>query len=163
MREMEAEKLRDYDSYLNIWEGFCRQVLEGAVYAKELRKAQEEGRICSVPWVREAPVSAFIDLGRADATAIWFAQKVAMQYRVVDYYQATGENINHFVKYLQNREYIYDTIWLPHDAYAKQLGTERSIQEVFSHHGFRVQKVPKLSQTADSSRGVEANSRIFRL
>lgn len=157
MREMEAEKARDYDSYLNIWEGFCRQVLEGAVYAKELRKAQEEGRICSVPWVREASVDVFIDLGRADATAIWFAQRVAMQYRIIDYYQATGENINHFIKYLQNREYVYGTIWLPHDAYAKVLGTDRSIQEVFHNHGYRTQKVPKLSQVD----GINAARLIF--
>ena len=147
MREMEAEKARDYDSYLNIWEGFCRQVLEGAVYAKELRKAQEEERICTVPWVREAPVDVFFDLGRADATAIWFAQRVAMQYRILHYYAATGEDIIHYVKYLQNREYVYGTVWLPHDAYAKQLGTKRSIQEIVHSHGFKTQKVPKLSLT----------------
>jgi phage terminase large subunit len=157
MREMEAEKLRDYDSYLNIWEGFCRQVLEGAVYAKELRKAQEEGRICSVPWVREAPVDIFFDLGRADATAIWFAQRVAMQYRVIDFYSATGEDIIHYIKYLQNREYIYGTCWLPHDAYAKQLGTKRSIQEIIKSHGFKTEKVPKLSPTD----GINAARLIF--
>lgn len=157
MREMEAEKARDYDSYLNIWEGFCRQVLEGAVYAKELRKAQEEGRICSVPWVREAPVDVFFDLGRADATAIWFAQRVAMQYRIIDFYSATGEDIIHYVKYLQNREYVYGTCWLPHDAYAKQLGTKRSIQEIIRGHGFRTEKVPKLSQVD----GINAARLIF--
>jgi phage terminase large subunit len=145
MQEMETEKQRDYDSYLNIWEGFCRQVLEGAVYAKELRKAQEEDRITKVPWVREAPVDVFFDLGRADATAVWFAQRIAMQYRIIDFYSATGEDIIHYIKWLQNREYIYGTVWLPHDAYAKQLGTQRSIYELIKHHGFKCQKVPKLS------------------
>jgi phage terminase large subunit len=157
MKEMEAEKARDYDSYLNIWEGFCRQVLEGAVYAKELRKAQEEGRICRVNWVREAPVDCFFDLGRADATSIWFAQRVAMQYRVLDYYSATGEHISHYIKHLQNKEYTYGNVWLPHDAYAKQLGTKRSIQEVLQQAGFRTQKVPKLSHVD----GVNAARLIF--
>lgn len=147
MQEMEAEKARDYDSYLNIWEGYCRQVLEGAVYAKELRKAQEEGRIGHVPWHRDSPVDVFLDLGRADATALWFAQRVAMQYRVIDFYSAVGEDIIHYIKYLQNSEYVFGTIWLPHDAYAKQLGTKRSIQEIIKSYGFKTERVPKLSLT----------------
>ena len=157
MKEMEAEKARDYDSYLNIWEGFCRQVLEGAVYAKELRKAQEEGRIGRVPWLPESPVSVFFDLGRADATSIWFAQRVAMQYRIINYYSATGEHIAHFIRYLQRLEYTYDRIWLPHDAYAKQLGTKRSIQEQVREHGFKTERVTKLSLTD----GINAARLIF--
>ena len=157
MKEMEAEKARDYDSYLNIWEGFCRQVLEGAVYAKELRKAQEEGRIGRVPWLPESPVSVFFDLGRADATSIWFAQRVAMQYRIINYYSATGEHIAHFIRYLQRLEYTYGRIWLPHDAYAKQLGTKRSIQEVIREAGFRTERVPNLSKTD----GINAARLIF--
>jgi phage terminase large subunit len=157
MKEMEAEKARDYDSYMNIWEGFCRQVLEGAVYAKELRKAQEEGRITRVPWGREAPVDVFVDLGRADATAMWFAQRLTMQYRLIDFYSATGEDIIHYIKYLQNREYIIGKVWLPHDAFAKQLGSKRSIQEIFKEYGFKIERVPKLSLTD----GINAARLIF--
>jgi len=80
-----------------------------------------------------------------------------MQYRVLDYYSATGEHISHFIKHLQNREYTYGTIWLPHDAYAKQLGTKRSIQEVIQASGYRTQKVPRLSQTD----GINAARLIF--
>ena len=157
MREMEAEKVRDYDSYLNIWEGFCRQVLEGAVYAKELRKAQEEGRICDVPWILSSPVDCFFDLGRADATSIWFAQRVAMQYRIINYYSATGEHIAHFIRHLQRQEYTYGTVWLPHDAYAKRLGTKLTIQEQIKEHGFKTEKVPNLSRTD----GINAARLIF--
>jgi len=49
-KDMQADKERDYDYYLNVWEGHCLQILEGVVYAKELRKAAEEGRIATVPW-----------------------------------------------------------------------------------------------------------------
>jgi phage terminase large subunit len=155
--EMEAEKARDYDSYLNIWEGFCRQVLEGAVYAKELRKALEEGRICNVPWEREYPVDAFFDLGRGDATCIWFAQRVAMQFRILDYYSETGEHISHFVRELQNRGYTYGTIHLPHDAKAKYLGSKRTIEETVRQAGYRVEIVPNISRTD----GINAARLIF--
>jgi phage terminase large subunit len=84
--DMEYCKKTDYDEYLNVWEGFCKQVLEGAVYGRELRKVRAENRICAVPYDPEIPVNTFWDLGRANNTAIWFAQRVAMQYRILSYY-----------------------------------------------------------------------------
>lgn len=156
--EMERDKRLDYDHYLNIWEGFCLQVLEGAIYAKELRRAQEEGRICSVPWDREWPVDTFWDLGRADATAIWFAQRVAMQYRVLDYYIGTGEgDVSFYLNELQSKRYVYGTVWLPHDARAKRLGTKRTIEEQIRQAGFKVQIVPRLSPTD----GINAARMVF--
>lgn len=128
--DMEKERKRDYDSYLNIWEGKCIQVLEGTVYAKEMRAAEAEGRICNVPYHRESPVDTFWDLGRADNTAIWFAQRVAMQYRILAYYEATGEDIWHFLRELQRRGYVYGRHYLPHDAEAERLGSKRTIEQI---------------------------------
>jgi phage terminase large subunit len=155
--EMERDKARDYDYYLNVWEGHCLQMLEGTVYAKELRRATEENRICTVPWQREWPVDTFWDLGRADATAIWFAQRVAMQYRILAYYENTGFDITHYMKELQNREYIYGTVWLPHDGAAKRLGSKRTIEEMLRDAGHKVRIVPKLSPTD----GINAARIIF--
>ena len=158
LEEKERDKEFDYDRYLNVWEGFTVQVLEGAIYAKELRRAQEEGRICSVPWNREYPVDTFWDLGRADATAIWFAQQVAMQYRILDYYTATGEgDISYYIKELQGKEYSYGTIWLPHDARAKKLGTHRTIEEQIRQAGFKTRIVPNISKVD----GINASRLVF--
>jgi len=157
MQEKDALKGLDYDKYLNVWEGFPLQILEGAVYAREMRRAQEEGRITQVPWERSWPVDTYWDLGRADATAIWFIQRVAMQYRVLAYYQQRLEDITHYIRELQQRQYIYGTMWLPHDARAKQLGTKRSIEEVVRQAGYRVQIVPRLSITD----GINAARMVF--
>lgn len=127
--EREDLRIRDYDAYMNVWEGLCRETLEGAIYAKELRAAQAEGRITKVPWVRELPVDTFWDLGRADHTAIWFGQKVGMQYRVLAFYQSNLEDISHYIRHLQSRSFAYGTHWLPHDARAKVLGSKRSVEE----------------------------------
>ena len=156
--ELERDKRLDYDHYLNIWEGHCVQVLEGAIYAKELRRAQEENRICSVPYDREWPVDTFWDLGRADATSIWFAQRVAMQYRILDYFSGTGEgDIAHYLHEIQQKGYLIGTVWLPHDAKAKRLGTKRSIEEQVRQAGYRVRIVPKLSLVD----GINAARAIF--
>ncbi len=145
-QEMLMDKERDPDYALNVWEGHCLQMLEGAIYAKELRRVQSEGRICTVPWEREWPVDTFWDLGRADATAIWFAQRVAMQYRILGYFSGTGEDITFYLRELQRRAYVYGRHWLPHDAKAKRLGSKRTIEEtVRQSYPNGVYIVPKLS------------------
>ena len=58
-REMEEKKLRDPDGCLHIWEGHCRQILDGAIYAKELRQAKLENRITDVPYDPTKTVHTF--------------------------------------------------------------------------------------------------------
>lgn len=127
--DLEQDKKRDHDYYLNVWEGHCLVNLEGAVYAKELRSAQEDGRITRVDYDRDFPVDTFWDLGKSDATCIWFAQKINGQYRILDYFEETGGDVPGFLKMLQNKSYVYGTHYLPHDAKAKRLGTKRTIEE----------------------------------
>ena len=144
LKEMEDLKNRDYDTYLNVWEGFTRQVLEGAVFAKELQRCQIENRITKVPWNRETPVDTFWDLGRRDMTCIWFAQKVALQYRIVEYFEESSEDIQYYLRQLQAREYTYGTHWLPHDAKAKQLGQARTIEQLVRAVYASVRVVPRI-------------------
>ncbi len=136
--EMEIDRKTDYDRYLNVWEGHCLTMLEGVVYARELRRATSEGRICKVPYSEESPVDTFWDLGRRNWTSIWFAQRVGLQYRILAYYQANMTEIDfddptggmgHFIKELQRRPYVYGLHHLPHDAKAKRLGTGKSVEE----------------------------------
>lgn len=145
--EMESLKAADMDAYLNIWEGECRVVLDGAVYANELRDATKDGRICRVPYEHAVPIDTFWDLGHADQTSIWFGQYVGFQYRIIDFYQNHLRNLDHYLDVLQRRGYIYGTLWLPHDARAQTVGTKRSVEEQCRDKGYRVRIVPKLSLT----------------
>ncbi len=147
-KDMERDKLRDPDRYLNVWEGHCIQALEGAVYAKELRRAQEDGRITRVPWEPEWPVETAWDLGRADATAIWFYQRIALQHRVIDYFTVSGEDVSEFIAALQTRAYNYSKHWLPHDAKHLRLGMPMSIENMIRrHYPDRVGIVPRVQKT----------------
>jgi phage terminase large subunit len=143
--ELEELKRKDYDEYLHVWEGQCRILLEGAVYAEELRDMVAEKRLCSVPYDPTVGVETFWDLGWADYTAIWFAQKVGFEYHVIDYYENHLKKLDHYLDVLQNKHYIYGTHFLPHDAQAKTMGTGRSIQELMRAKGFKVAIIPKLS------------------
>lgn len=165
MAEMEYSRKNNPDEYLNVWAGLCKQVLEGAVYARELRSAREEGRIGKVPYYPQVPVSTFWDLGRANNTSIWFAQRVALQYRIINYYEANASTIdmndpsggiNHFIKICQSMGYTYETMWLPPDARAKRLGTKLSIQEMVGQY-YPVRIAPNLSKVD----GINAARVIF--
>lgn len=144
-REKDELKARDPDAYLNIWQGECRVTLDGAIYARELRQAQEEGRIRSVPYDAIRPVSTYWDLGHADSTCIWFVQTVNNEIRFVDYYSNSQMPLAHYISVLQSRPYIYGVDWLPHDARARTLATGRSVEEMMIAAGRKCQIVPNLS------------------
>lgn len=143
-RQKDHLKETDYDAYLQVWEGHCRVTLDGAVFASELRAATEAKRITRVPYDPSKPVSTFWDLGRRDLTAIWFVQQVGFEFRVLDYYENRGQLLPHYLAVLQQRGYVYDTHWLPHDAQNKLLGAQHTIEEqVRAANTGRVRIVPK--------------------
>ena len=117
----------------------------GAVYAAELDAARDGGRIARVQHDPTLPVDVYFDLGFADHTAIWFAQHLQGEIRLIDHHEENGHAFPHYMQLLQARGYTYRTMWLPHDAKAKQLGTGRSVEEMARNAGWRVQIVPKLS------------------
>jgi phage terminase large subunit len=55
--------IADPDAYQHVWLGECRYVLDGAIYAREIRDAQEERRIASVSIDLTKPVSVYFDIG----------------------------------------------------------------------------------------------------
>lgn len=143
--ERDLLKARNYDAYLHVWEGKCKQNLEGSVYADELREATVQNRILKVLYDRAVPVNTYWDLGRSDHTSIWFIQQVGYEYRIIDFYEERLKHIDHYLKVLQAREYLYGTHWLPHDAAAKQLGSKMTIEEQARAKLQSVRIVPRVS------------------
>jgi len=156
-KEKDELKARDPDGYQNIWQRECRVTLDGAIYARELRQAQEEGRIRSVPYDAARQVQVFFDLGWADSTSMWFAQTVNQEIRLIDHYSAAQQPLQHYLGVMQHKPYLYGTVWLPHDAKAKTLATGRSVEELVTAAGRNVRIVPNLS-IAD---GINAVRTIF--
>src|SRR6185369_8495329 len=62
-REMELLRVNNPTKYLEVWEGFTKQTLDGAIYAEELRQVLTEGRRKRVPYDPFKPVYTFWDLG----------------------------------------------------------------------------------------------------
>lgn len=164
-KEMESDKRKNYEQYLHTWEGQCKQAIDGAIFASELRKAMEEQRITKVPTQAGIPVHTFWDLGQSDNTAIWFVQIIGMEYRVVDYYQSSGEKMSHYIEVLSQRGYKYGEHCLPHDAEHEQLAAQSTIKQQLSNAlrdnpalGESVRVVPRIPKKA---LGIDAARSIF--
>ena len=133
----------DPDKYEHVYGGNCVSVLEGAVYEQELRDAAP--RIMSVPYDPFTGASLIFDLGWADATACWFVQRAGFETRLFDYQEWTRTKWEDILRDCQARGYTIDTVWLPHDAKAKSLGTGKSIEEITRAKGLKTRIIPKLS------------------
>ena len=117
----------------------------GSIYAKGIAKAEEEKRITKVPYELGIKVNTFWDLGMADKTAIWFVQQKGSAFHIIDYYEDSGESLEFYATVLDEKKYIYDTHYLPHDATVRELGTGVSRLETAQSLGLRTSIVPKLS------------------
>ena len=164
-KEMESDRRKNYSNYEHVWEGKPKAAVEGAIFAEELRLAGEQQRITKIPLQVGVPVQTFWDLGQSDNTAIWFVQIVGMEYRVVDYYQASGYKMGHYIEILAERGYSYDEHCLPHDADHEQLAAKETIKQQLQNAlrdnhklGKTVRIVPRIPKKA---LGIDAARAIF--
>lgn len=132
------------NEYLQEIECSFDAAITGAYYAKELQAAEEQGRIGSVPFEPSVRVSTFWDLGISDSMAIWFVQQVGREVRVIDYYEASGHGLEHYVKMLSEKPYIYDRHWAPHDIQVRELGSGKSRLEIAASLGIRFDITPNI-------------------
>jgi len=143
--EKDALKERDIEAYNTVWEGICRQTVDGAVFAREMQDAELQGRIGRVPFDPSKPVHAVFDLGWSDATAIWFLQFVGMETRLLRYMEDNQKTISYYLAQLQTFGYHYDTLWLPHDAENKTLAAAgKSIEEIVRAAGYKTRIIPRV-------------------
>lgn len=121
--------------------------IPGAYFARDIGKIYEAGQIGSdVKFTRDPEFPVFVagDLGFTDSCAWWVWQKVAGGFKVVDYYEADGQPISHYIDWIKSLGNV-EKVYLPHDARAKSLQTGRSIIEVFLYNGIYPDIVPKMA------------------
>ena len=129
----------------------------GAYYAKQLRKAESDGRISNVPYDTGHEVYTFWDLGVDDSTSIWFMQAVGKEIRFIDYYENTGEGMIHYAKVLKEKGYNYGDHYLPHDAASKSIQTGQSTREYAENLGIKpISIVKRAKDKAAVLAGIES-------
>mgnify|MGYP003997330637 FL=1 len=129
----------------------------GNYYAKQINDAQKENRICAVPHERAVLVDLYLDLGKNDSTTILFVQVIGKEVRVIDSYEANGEEISHYCQELNAKDYQYGKMYLPHDGFNRRLESNKTIAEQFQEAGFDVKRIPK----AEINQGIQQLRKIF--
>ena len=147
--DIDAERREGMDEDLIQQEYYCsfEGARQGAYYSAQLKLAEKEGRLTSVPYEPIAGVQTWWDLGIGDSTAIWFTQTIGREVRVIDYLEASGEGLGYYAKALAAKGYVYDlkgAHHAPHDIEVRELGTGRSRLETAAGLGIDFHVVPRL-------------------
>ena len=131
------DKRKRPDIYDHVWEGDFLVHAEGAYYATEMRNCKDKGQIGIVEYTPSLGVTTAWDLGVGDSTAIWFAQHVGAEVRLIDYYESSGVGLDHYVQVLNQKGYVYTNHILPHDVRVRELGSGKSRLETLDSLGVR--------------------------
>lgn len=136
---------------------------DGNYYAKDMALLRKRGGITNVPEL-DMPVNTFWDIGNSDGCAIWFHQDSNGQDRFLDYYEARGETLKHYVAKLREKGYVFDTHYLPHDATHERLSdfnksTLQMLQDLMPGERFVV--VPRISYLMDGIQQTRACMRNY--
>lgn len=115
----EQRASKSEDQYEQEYECSFTAAIQGAYYGKLMAQAEADKRICGTPHDPAAKVWTAWDLGIGDSTAIWFCQLIGREIHLIDYYESSGAGLEHYIRQLDSKPYLYAGHILPHDA--KQL------------------------------------------
>lgn len=162
---IEAEKKAGMSEEMIQQEFYCSftAAVKGAYFARSLRKAREDERICDFGIDTNIPVETYWDLGHSDSTAIWWVQRHNNFIKCINYYEMNLEDLPHYIyeleKFRNENRIVYRDHFAPHDAVHKTLASGgKSIQQLAAEKGLRFKIVPRCSNKGDA---IEAARSIF--
>ena len=162
--DIEKDRAEGMEDSLIEQEYYCsfEGSIQGAYYSKQIKKAHEDKRICSVPYEPKHPVDTFWDLGMNDTMAIWFVQTIGKERRVIDYYEQNNEGLLHYAKVLKDKGYLYGDHYMPHDVEVRELGTGVSRKETAEGMGIKPIITVERAKNIDAvNNGIEAARNVF--
>lgn len=159
---LEQERLdclrNDPDAYDHIWEGGYVSSVNGAYFARHIAEARAQGRIGRVSPDPLLPIRLFMDIGgtggKSDAFAIWAAQIIGKEIRVLNYYEAQGQPIDSHIAWMHSQGYISSkaSVWLPHDGSTQDRIYDVSYESAFTKAGYTVEVIPNQGKGAAMQR-----------
>jgi hypothetical protein len=143
-----SDELIEQEFYVSFDKG-----VEGSYYGRVLDKARNEGRICNVPYETRSNCNSAWDLGYRDSSSVVVWQEVAGEVRIINAYENQGENMAHYIKWIQSLPYVWGTHYFPHDGANTSLQTGRTMQDIAYELGL---KTTVLAREIDIQVGIEA-------
>ena len=153
--DIEEERAEGMPEELIQQEYYCsfNASIHGAYYGKIMQALEEKGRFQKGLYDPKLKVSTYWDLGIDDSMSILFVQILGKEIRFVDYHEESGEGLAYYAKVLQDKPYVYDKHYGPHDIEVREIGTGKSRKEVAEGLGIRFEVVARPEKKED---GIEA-------
>lgn len=136
----------------------------GSVYGRHLGKYAETNRFdfeekMGTAWNPDLLVFTAWDIGRNDATAVWFYQIVGTDILIIDYVEGRGMDAEEWLEKLATEfPYPLATPALPHDAKAKTFAAKHTAEEIFINSKLR----PYIVKNTTRSQGINAARTIIK-
>lgn len=131
------------------------QSMEGAYYTQQMNMVRRGGQITRVPYEPGKPVHTWWDLGINDSMTIWFFQHIGKEYRFIDYYESSGEGLQHYANHLRSLGYVYGEHLWPHDGTIRDLSSGRTRMETARELGiWPIRIVPRTKNINDDIQAV---------
>ena len=145
------------DKYQQEFECSFNAAVEGSYYGQIINDLEVKNQITTIPREVLSKTYCAWDLGISDSTAIWVAQVVGKEIRLVDFYENHSQGLDTYVTWLRDNGWSDATQLLPHDVVVRELGTGKSRQEMLEEAGLEITVVKKLP-IAD---GIQAVRRLL--
>lgn len=141
-------------------EYFCSfdAAILGAFWGRVLAEMRSDGRVREFDIDPNFPVHRAWDLGVGAHMVIWFFQIIGGEIRIVDFVQGHAVGIPGFAKIIRRDKNIRGGIdYVPHDAMARELGTEKTRVETMIAEGLNPEVVARVSVED----GINAGERVL--
>lgn len=122
-------------------------------FAEAVARAYKENRcLYSALYDALLPVYVAMDIGLNDLTVMVFFQLCHGEIRIIDYYEDKNKDVDFYAKFLlQDKRYLYHTIFLPHDSVKRDPldvsnSYERDFRRLFSGTNTRFHVLKKIDK-----------------
>ena len=119
-------------------------VVEGAIYADEIRFLHEHGHIATVPWDPKYPVYTYWDLGKGPHNIVLFFQKPSKQWHLIDLLESPIGGLAKNIEILRAKGYFYGGHFAPHDIESFEWAEGDSRKNIATRMGIDFITLPKM-------------------
>jgi len=134
--------------------------IKGSYWGDLISTIRQRRQVTNVAHDPALQVHTAWDLGHHDTNPIWFFQHYGNQFRIIDYYENSGEALAHYAGVLRKKHedlnYVYGNHYMPHDIEVTDISVDKSRKKTLEQLGLRNIITVKREKDLEAMQGVDA-------
>ncbi len=140
---LDTDKSHGKSKYRHIWEGECLPAIEGAIFANEVARLFEDGRVRPLDYDPKGLVYGVWDLGWGVSSVI-LVQRFASTVQIIGYIERRHATYHDITLELRKLDYRWGKMFMPHDATHKDPKYGKSHFDVMKELGWQTEQIPNI-------------------